>query len=119
MLMDASYFELLVLPLGVLVFILAALVYYFARKEKRARNKTKKLIESYFNEKTKEQRLMNRELTNLKNLLENNSIDRDTYERMKNLLITTHQKKRPETENLIDYVKSKKKSPRAKPKPTS
>lgn len=106
--MDASYFEFLVLPLGVLVFILAALVYYFARKEERGRNRTKKLIESYFNEKAKEQGLMNRELANLRSLLENNSIDRDTYERMKNLLITTHKKKRAETENLIDYVKSKK-----------
>lgn len=117
MLMDASYFEFLVLPLGVLVFILAALVYYFARKEERGRNRTKKLIESYFNEKAKEQGLMNRELANLRKLLENNSIDRDTYERMKNLLITTHKKKKAQTENLIDYVKSKKKSARAKPKP--
>jgi uncharacterized membrane protein YhiD involved in acid resistance len=115
--MDASYFEFLVLALGVLVFILAALVYYFARKEERGRNRTKKLIESYFSEKAKEQGHVNRELAKLKSLLENNSIDRDTHERMKNLLITTHKEKRTETENLIDYVKSKKKP--AKPKPTS
>jgi hypothetical protein len=108
MLMDASYFEFLVLPLGVLVFILAAVVYYFARKEERGRNRTKKLVESYFTEKAKEQGLMNKELANLERLLENNSIDRGTYERMKNLLITMHKKKRAETEDLIDYVKSKK-----------
>lgn len=108
MLMDASYFEFLVLPLGVLVFVLATLVYYFARKEERGRNRTKKLVESYFDEKAKEQGLMNNELANLRRLLENNSIDRDTYERMKNLLITMHKKKRAETEDLIDYVKSKK-----------
>jgi hypothetical protein len=106
--MDASYFEFLVLPLGVLVFILAALGYYFARKEKRGRNRTKKLVESYFNEKAKEHGHMNTELANLRSLLENNSIDRDTYERMKNLLITTHKKKRAATDDMIDYVKSKK-----------
>jgi hypothetical protein len=106
--MDVSYFEFFVLPLGVLVFVLASLLYYFARKEERGRNKTKKLVESYFDEKAKEQGQMNKELTNLRRLLENKSIDRDTYERMENLLITMHKKKGADTDDLIDYVKSKK-----------
>jgi hypothetical protein len=108
MLMDASYFVFLVLPLGVLVFILAGMVYYFARKEERSKNRTKKLIQSYFDEKAKEQGHMKKELANLRSLLENNSIDRSTYERMKNLLTITNKKKRADADDLIDYVKSKK-----------
>ena len=106
--MDASYFLLLVLPLAILVFVLVGLVYYFARKEERGRSRTKRLVESYFREKAKEQGLRDKELANLRRLLKNNSIDKDTYERMKNVLMTIHEKKKPETDDLIDYVKKKK-----------
>lgn len=106
--MDVSYFEFLVLLLGSVVFVLAALVYYFARKEKRSRDRTKKLIQSYFNERVREQGIMKKELANLKGLLESNSIDRGTYERMKKVLKNRHEKKRSDTNDLIDYVKKKK-----------
>lgn len=106
-LMEAFYFEFFVLPLGLLVFVLVVAVYYFARKEEIARKKTRKLIQSYFKEKAKEQEHVKRELINMQRLLENKSIDNDTYKRLKKVLVTMHEK-RAETNDLIDYVKSKK-----------
>ena len=49
--MEASYFYSIVLPLGVFVFLLTALAYYYARKEEQARRNWKKLM----NEHTKKQ----------------------------------------------------------------
>lgn len=45
--MEASYFYSFVLPLGVFVFFLSALAYYYARKEELARRNWKKLMNSY------------------------------------------------------------------------
>ena len=107
-LVEAYYFDFFFLPLIVLVAVLGASVYYLARKEQKKRKRTKRLMQSYFKEKTKEQELMNRELANLQRLLENKSIDRETYVRLKKVLVVTHEKERAEVEDLVDYVKNKK-----------
>jgi uncharacterized protein YqgQ len=106
--MEVSFFEFFFLLLIVLVAVVGALGYYFVRKGQKARRKTKKLMQSYFKEKTKEQELMNKELKKLKRLLDNRSIDKDTYIRLRKVVIARHQKERAEVENLIDYVKKKK-----------
>jgi uncharacterized membrane protein YhiD involved in acid resistance len=105
--LDGLYFDFFVLPLGILVVVLVVSVYHFARKEEKARNKTRKLIQSYVEEKAKEQMAMNKELANLQKMLDNKSIDKSTYERLKNVLVTMHNKERAETSDLVDYVKSK------------
>jgi uncharacterized protein YqgQ len=107
-LMEAFYFDFFLLPLIVLVVALGASVYYLARKKQKARKRTKRLMQGYFKEKTKEQELMNREIANLQRLLENKSIDRETYVRLKKVLAVTHEKDRAEVEDLVDYVKNKK-----------
>ena len=108
--MEAFYFDFFLLPSIVLVAALgaSASVYYLARKKQKERKRTKRLMQSYFEEKTKEQVLMNRELANLQRLLENKSIDRETYVRLKKVLVVTHGKERAEIEDLVDYVKNKK-----------
>jgi hypothetical protein len=45
--MEASYFYSFVVPLGIFVFLLTALAYYYARKEELARKKWKKLMSTY------------------------------------------------------------------------
>ncbi len=45
--MEASYFYSIVLPLGIFVFFLTALAYYYARKEEQARRNWKKLMDAY------------------------------------------------------------------------
>jgi hypothetical protein len=47
--MDASYFYFIVLPLGVFVFLLTALAYYYARKEEIAHRNWKRLLDAYTN----------------------------------------------------------------------
>jgi Flp pilus assembly protein TadB len=45
--MEASHFYYIVLPLGIFVFLLTALAYYYARKEELARRNWKKLMNAY------------------------------------------------------------------------
>ncbi len=45
--MEASYFYYIVLPLGIFVFLLTALAYYYARKEELARRNWDKLMKAY------------------------------------------------------------------------
>ncbi len=45
--MEASYFYSFVLPLGIFVFFLTALAYYYARKEELARRNWDKLMNAY------------------------------------------------------------------------
>lgn len=45
--MEASFFYSIVLPLGIFVFFLSALAYYYARKEELARKKWKRLVDEY------------------------------------------------------------------------
>jgi hypothetical protein len=45
--MEASYFYLFVLPLGIFVFFLTALAFYYARREELARRNWRKLMSAY------------------------------------------------------------------------
>jgi hypothetical protein len=105
---EPFFFNFFVLPLGILVAILVASLYYYAKREEIARRKTKKLMQSYIKEKAKQKALVNKELANLNELLENNSIDEDTHERLKKLLMMTHKKEQGEITGLLDYVSAEK-----------
>jgi hypothetical protein len=102
--MEAFYFNFFVLPLGILVVILVASVYYYANKEEIARRKTKKLIQAFLKEKVKQQRAMNNELARLDKLFEDKLIDEETCENLKNLLMVTNEEKREETVGLLKVV---------------
>jgi len=132
--MDAFTIDLLVLFLGIIVAALAVLTFYFVRKrqnagkgggkpeqspakdeekhryfpsqEDKARKKTKQLIESYIKEKSKLQKSMNKELEHLDALLESKQIDKQTYERLKNVLVMMNDKKRGDAKDLLEYVTS-------------
>jgi hypothetical protein len=97
-------YAMFVLPLGILVIVLVASVYYYANKEAIARRKTKKLVQAYIKEKAKQQEGMNKELANINKLFENKSIDKETCERLKNVLIVMNEKKREETMDILKYV---------------
>jgi len=101
------YFDYFVAPLAVLVVVLGASVYYYAHKAKIARRKTRRLLQSYIKEKAKQQTLINKQLANLEKLLENKSIDEETFERLKKMLMM-NEKKQEEATNLINYITSHK-----------
>jgi len=48
--MEASYFYSIVLPLGIFVFLLSALAYYYARREEQAQRNWNKLMNAYTEE---------------------------------------------------------------------
>ena len=102
--MEASYFNFFVLPLGILVIVLVASVYYYANKGDIAKRKTKKFIQAYIKERARQQKAMNKELAKIDKLLENKSIDEEAYERLKNVLIVMNEKKREETMDLLKCV---------------
>lgn len=104
--MEASYFNFFIVPLGIIVAILIATVYYYAKKEEITRRKTKKLVQAYIKEKAKQQKAMNKELAKIDELFENKSIDKETCERLKNVLIMMNEKKREETTGILKYVKN-------------
>jgi hypothetical protein len=97
-------YAMFVLPLGIIVAVLVASVYYYANKEAIARRKTKKLVQAYIKEKAKQKEAMNKELANINKLFENKSIDKETCARLKNVLIMMNEKKREETMDILKYV---------------
>jgi Na+-transporting NADH:ubiquinone oxidoreductase subunit NqrC len=101
---ETLYFNFFVLPLGIIVAILVATVYYYANKEQIARRKTKKLVQAYIKEKAKQRQAMNKEIAKIDKLFENKSIDKETCERLKNVLTVMKEKKRGETKDIFEYV---------------
>ena len=106
--MEVSYFYLLILPLGLMVIGLVAGVYYYARREEIAKRKTKKLVQSYIKEKAKKKASMNKEIAKLDKLCEEKSIDEETCERLKNVLIVMNARENEQATELLQYVKNSK-----------
>ncbi len=105
--MDISAFYSLILPLGIMVIGLVGAVYYYARREDVAKKKTKRLMQAYIKEKAKQKQSMNKELSKIDKLLEEKSIDEETCERLKNVLIVMNTKENDDqTTELLQYVKN-------------
>jgi uncharacterized membrane protein YhiD involved in acid resistance len=106
-LMEVVDFYLLIVPLAIILFILVATVYYYANKAEIAKRKTKKLVQTYIKEKAKQKKAMNKELAKIDKLFEDKSIDEETRERLKNVLIVMNEKESEETMDILEYVKRK------------
>ena len=84
--MAASYFFVLILPLGIFVFLMSSLAFYYARQEERARKRWMELTRAHNEMEPNQEDVMNLELKGLEKLLQNKSIDQTTYERLKKAL---------------------------------
>ncbi len=104
--MEASYFYIFILPLGIIVAGLVAAVYYYANREETAKKKTKKLVQAYIKQRAKQKESMNKELAKIDKLFEEKSIDEATCERLKNVLIVMDAKENEEATGLFEYVKT-------------
>lgn len=104
--MEPFYFYLFILPLGIIVAGLVAAVYYYANREEIAKKKTKKLMQAYIKQRAKQKSSMNKELAKIDKLFEEKSIDKETCERLKNVLIVMNAKENEDTTGLLEYVKS-------------
>ena len=103
--MEIFYFYFFILPLGIIVIGLVVAVYYYAHREEIAKRKTKKLVQAYVKEKAKQKKAMNKELAKIDKLFEEKSIDEETCERLKNVLIVMNAKENEETMDLLQYVR--------------
>ena len=74
------------------------------RKEDLINKRNMKVINEFLKERKKQQTAKKDDLERLKELRKNGSIDGDTYHRLKNVMILTHEKKRIE---LIDSFTGK------------
>ena len=84
--MEASYFYALVLPLGIFVFLMTSLAFYYARKEEIARKKWMELTHTHSEMPLRPEEIVDKELEGLEILLQNKSIDRATYEQLRKML---------------------------------
>jgi len=84
--MEPSYFYSFVLPLGVLIGILACMVFLIARKEEKFEKAFQKLMNKYMENIREQEKIFAEEMEKLDVLLRDNSIDRNTYERLKKIL---------------------------------
>jgi len=94
--MNPFDFNFIVLPLGVIVFLLVGgLVLVLKREEISTRRKNRR-IEGVLNEKTKQRELIEKELTELTTMYDSKSIDADTYKRLQ-FLVKMNEEKEEET----------------------
>ncbi len=84
--MEPSYFYFFVVPLGFLIAILAIMVLYIARKEENLEKGWKKLMHAHMRNRLKEEKIFAKELEKLQTLLDNETIDQDTYTRLRKIL---------------------------------
>lgn len=100
--MDPNHFFYLILPLGVMVFLLVGLVVFYARKEednyeKEVKKLRRMLLRGKINRKTyinlsnrlKYAKHFNDESKKLLSLLSDEKIDQNTYNRLRHILETT------------------------------
>jgi len=91
--MEASYFYTLVLPLGIFVFLMTSVAFYYARKEEIARKKWIELTHAQSETQLEPEEMMSKELEGLEKLLQSRSIDQITYERLRKVLEADRKKK--------------------------
>ena len=102
--MDAFEFDFIVIPLALIVFALvASIILLSKRQEIRERRKAQR-INSYLKGKAKQREHLENQLENLDQLLQNKSIDKDTYERLKIIVRMSEDKNEETVEILTDEI---------------
>jgi len=84
--MEASYFYMLILPLGIFVFLTSSVAFPYARKEEPTRKKWTELTNLHIQKHPEHKETMSSELKGLEKLLRNKAIDQRTYQQLKKAL---------------------------------
>ena len=80
-------------------------LFHCAGKEEVAYRKLQKTRRVYIKERTEQRERLNRGIAGLDRLLKENSIDEDTYARLKKLLEIGYKQKRQETREMCGFVR--------------
>jgi hypothetical protein len=95
--MNAFDFNFVVLPLGIIVFLLVAGIMLMMNKGEIAKERKVRRINSILKEKEKQHELSEKQLDELSAMYNNKAIDADTYSRLQ-ILLKMHEEKAEETE---------------------
>jgi len=94
--MNPLDFIFIVLPLGLMVFLLAGALILIVKKEEGANKRKIRRMEAIIKEKTKQCEVTEKQLEELYMAYRNKSLDKDAYERLKKL-VNMNAKKYEET----------------------
>jgi hypothetical protein len=95
--MNPFDFTFIVLPLGIMVFLLVAGIMLIVKRSELAKERKIRRINSVLKEKARQHELAEKQLNELKTMYTNRSINADTYSRLQTL-IKMHTEKQEETE---------------------
>lgn len=104
--MDIADFNLIVLPLGILVFGLVGAIYIILRREDIEQKQKVKRIAAYLKERSKQQGILEKEAGRLDRLHERKMIDDDAYERLR-VLVGAKQGEDQEVVEILSYMTKK------------
>ena len=96
-------FNFVVLPLGVIVFLLVAGIMLIVKKEEIAKERKIRRIDAVLKEKTKQREAMEKQLSELDAMCSSKSIDSDTYKRLQTL-VRMNAEKQEETEAVLRKI---------------
>ncbi len=90
--MNAFDFDFIVIPLALLVFSLVAGIILMSKKQEIREKRKARRIDAYLKGKAKERELLENQIGNLNELFEKKSIDKDTYERLKAIVLMNEER---------------------------
>lgn len=99
--MEPADFQFTVLPLGILVFLLVAGVFYFAQREERQKKKLARVVGSYVRYRRRQEKMFAEELEHLETLFRKELIDKETYVRLRELLEGNIERKRQQARRSL------------------
>ncbi len=102
--MNAFDFNFIVLPLALLVFAMVTGIILMSKKQEIREKRKARRISAYLKGKAKERELLENQISNLDQLYQKKSIDKDTYERLKAIVIMTEEKTSETVETLAEVI---------------
>ena len=102
--MDAFDFEFIVIPLAIIVFSLVAGIILLSKKQEISNRRKARRVSAYLKGKAKQRELLENQIGNLDQLFQNNSIDKDTYKRLKTIVRMSEEKTEEVVEILSDEI---------------
>jgi len=98
--MNPFDFDFLVLPLGIMVFLLVGGIMLILSRHEIANKRKMRRIDAVLKEKSKQRESAEKQLKELDTMHENKSLDTDTYNRLQTL-VRMHAEKEAETEAVL------------------
>jgi hypothetical protein len=104
--MELTDFYYFVLPLAGLIALLVLVVLHHARREERHKTKLVKLAREYLRDRMRQREIFAKQLEILDVQLRNKTIDKNTYARLRNVLVVSFEKRSEEARLQLEPMRS-------------